>query len=213
MMKTAPFKDPDDLIPAIIQDAESHEVLMLAYMNQEAYDATLRTGLVHFYSRSRQKLWQKGETSGHVLSLKDLSFDCDQDTLLIQARPKGPTCHEGTRTCFKDSKRSEIQFLRQLEEIMEERIQDRSKGSYTHRIYSGPKERLYQKLGEEAVEALIAFMKNDREEVVEEVSDLIYHLLLSLRSQNLRLSDIARNLESRHFRSEALKSAQLSADG
>ncbi len=212
-MKSTLFCDEKSLLPAIIQDRDSDLVLMLGYMNEEAYSKTLATGLVHFYSRSRQRLWQKGESSGNILKLDSIALDCDRDTLLIRAKAKGPTCHLGSRSCFGSTSRNDLSFLKELEGIIDERARQGDESSYSLRLLKGKSERVYQKLGEEAVELILAFMKKDREEILEESSDLIFHLLLSLKTQGLSLGDVSERLKLRHHSNKQRTEAGLNLGG
>jgi phosphoribosyl-ATP pyrophosphohydrolase/phosphoribosyl-AMP cyclohydrolase len=189
------------LLPAIVQDADTGRVLMLGFMNREALRETLSGGRVTFYSRSRQSLWTKGETSGHFLDLVEASPDCDRDTVLVLARPNGPVCHKGTPTCFpaaSETGTGRLWFLRQLEEVIAERVAGRPEGSYTARLFAQGPQRLAQKVGEEGVELALAAVGNDDAKVVAEAADLVYHLLILLRQRGLTLADVAAELELRH---------------
>ncbi|HUK02495.1 MAG TPA: bifunctional phosphoribosyl-AMP cyclohydrolase/phosphoribosyl-ATP diphosphatase HisIE [Steroidobacteraceae bacterium] len=195
------FGKGDGLLPAIVQDGESGAVLMLGYMNQDALRATLERRRVVFFSRSKQRLWEKGETSGHHLELESIEADCDADTLLVRARPLGPACHTGTRTCFGDAAHSEAEqlaFLARLAGIIESRIQDRPEGSYTARLYAQGTQRLAQKVGEEALEVALAAAAETDDKVIGEAADLLFHLLLLLKSRNLSLPRVVAELEARH---------------
>lgn len=189
------------LLPAIVQDARSGRVLMLGYMNAAALRETLATRRVHFYSRSREALWLKGETSGHYLDVVQVSDDCDHDTILVLADPIGPTCHKGTESCFALAAPSEAQrlaFLPRLEATIAQRIADKPDGSYTARLYAQGPSRIAQKIGEEGVELALAAVSRDDSSVLSESADLLYHLLLLLKSRNLSIADAVRELESRH---------------
>jgi len=189
------------LMPAIVQDATSGAVLMLGFMNEAALRATLDSGRVTFYSRSKQRLWEKGETSGHYLELASIRADCDADTLLVSARPHGPACHNGTRTCFGEEPQSETEqlaFLTSLARVIEQRIQEQPEGSYTARLYARGTQRVAQKVGEEALEVALAAAADSDEKVIGEAADLLYHLLLLLRSRNLTLPQVVAELEARH---------------
>lgn len=188
----------DGLVPAIIQEADTLQVLMLGYMNREAFEKTLETGLVTFWSRSRSCLWTKGETSGHFLHLTDLAADCDGDTLLVRVRPEGPTCHTGSKTCWGAATPAETGFIRHLETVIRGRYATRPEGSYTTRLFESGTARMAQKVGEEAVETVIEAMKGDRERLLYEASDLIYHLLVLLTSEGLGIADLERELSGRH---------------
>ncbi|KJG40443.1 phosphoribosyl-ATP pyrophosphatase [Photobacterium angustum] len=190
------------LIPAIVQDNASGQVLMLGYMNEDALQKTLDTKQVTFWSRTKERLWTKGETSGNVLQLKSIQLDCDQDTLLVQVDPIGPTCHLNTTTCF-DSDESGAQppslvFLHQLEQLLASRKGADPKSSYTASLYDRGTKRISQKVGEEGVEVALAATSGDKAELVCESADLIYHLLVLLQDQGLSLSDVTNKLQERH---------------
>jgi phosphoribosyl-ATP pyrophosphohydrolase/phosphoribosyl-AMP cyclohydrolase len=185
------------LLPAIVQDVDSGLVLMLGYMNADALAATVETGHVTFYSRSKQRLWTKGETSGNVLELRSMALDCDGDTLLLLARPFGPTCHQGTTTCFGDFPGPEVAFLGQLGRLVEQRHKDRPAGSYTTKLFDSGTRRIAQKVGEEGVETALAAVAQDREDLLGEASDLLFHMLVLLRDRGLGLEDVARTLRAR----------------
>jgi phosphoribosyl-AMP cyclohydrolase / phosphoribosyl-ATP pyrophosphohydrolase len=189
------------LVPAIVQHADSGDVLMLGYMNREALRATLESGRVVFFSRSKQRLWQKGESSGHGLELRSARLDCDRDTLLLSALPQGPVCHTGTATCFGDeplAAASRLAFLPQLEQLISERIAADSEDSYTARLYRGGVRRIAQKLGEEGLEVALAACLEDDEALRGECADLLYHLLVLLRARSLSLDRIVETLRARH---------------
>ncbi len=189
-------KTGDGLLPVIIQDSVTLKVLMLGYMNREAFDKSVQTGLVTFYSRSRQTLWTKGETSGNFLHIESMFPDCDGDTLLIQARPDGPTCHRGTTACF-DTPEAEG-FVRKLSAIVQQRHRDLPDGSYTTRLFlKGPKV-IGKKMGEEAVETLIEAVDGNRDRFIYEASDLLYHLLVLMEQQGVTLSHLETELSLRH---------------
>ncbi|EFE93656.1 bifunctional phosphoribosyl-AMP cyclohydrolase/phosphoribosyl-ATP diphosphatase HisIE [Serratia odorifera] len=185
------------LMPAIVQHAVSGEVLMLGYMNQEALAATEQSGKVTFFSRSKQRLWTKGESSGNVLNVVSITPDCDNDTLLILARPIGPTCHLGNSSCFHPAN-SDWGFLYQLEQLLAERKHADPSSSYTASLYASGTKRIAQKVGEEGVETALAATVNDRAELTNEASDLIYHLLVLLQDQQLDLSTVIGRLRERH---------------
>lgn len=191
------FEKGGGLVPAIVQDADTEQVLMLGYMNSEAVDATRETGLVTFYSRSRQTLWCKGETSGNTLGLVDMAVDCDEDTLLVRARPAGPTCHEGTISCFGDTGPQGLGFLAALTKLIEGRKTADPESSYSASLLQGPLSRAAQKVGEEGVETVIAALAQSDAELISESADLIYHLIVLLAAKNLSLSDIVEELKSR----------------
>lgn len=191
------WEKSDGLMPAIIQHARSGEVLMLGYMNPQALTQTLETGKVTFFSRTKQRLWTKGESSGHFLNLVSVAPDCDNDTLLILADPIGPTCHLGTSSCFGET-HHEWHFLYQLEQLLAERKSADPHSSYTAKLYASGTKRIAQKVGEEGVETALAATVNDRNELTNEASDLVYHLLVLLQDQNLDLSAVINNLRQRH---------------
>ncbi|CRL63297.1 bifunctional phosphoribosyl-AMP cyclohydrolase/phosphoribosyl-ATP diphosphatase HisIE [Proteus vulgaris] len=191
----------DNLMPVIIQNAISGDVLMLGYMNREALDVTLKSRNVTFYSRTKQRLWTKGETSGNFLKLVNIYPDCDNDTLLILANPIGPTCHNGTESCFAPAQ-SQWGFLYELENILRERKNASPDSSYTARLYASGTKRIAQKVGEEGVETALAATVNDREELRNEASDLLYHLMVLLQDQSLSLSDVIGCLQERHKKAE-----------
>lgn len=189
------------LLPAVVQHARTGRVLMLGYMNETALRETLSRGRVVFYSRSRQSLWTKGETSGHFLDVVDVSSDCDADAILVLADPLGPTCHKGTESCFADALPSEAQrldFLALLERIIAQRIADQPEGSYTARLFADGPGRIAQKVGEEGVETALAAVTRDGEGLVAECADLVYHLLLLLKSRDLSLEHVVEELRARH---------------
>jgi phosphoribosyl-ATP pyrophosphohydrolase/phosphoribosyl-AMP cyclohydrolase len=190
----------DDMIPAIVQDPLDGRVLMQGFMNQEALDTTLESGKVTFWSRSQNKLWTKGETSGNTLDLVEIHVDCDRDCLLVHARPEGPTCHLGTDSCFDGEGKvsPDLAFLADLESVIAERDKARPKGSYTTTLFESGVKRIAQKVGEEGVETALAATAGDDEELLNESADLIYHLLVLLRSRNLELASIIEVLKSRH---------------
>lgn len=186
-----------DLIPVIVQDQHTRQVLMLGYMNQEALARTRETGLVTFFSRSRQTLWTKGETSGNQLLCKSLLADCDGDTILVLANPKGPTCHRGTVACFDEETKRERDFLWTLQTKIDARLREDDDKSYVASLTRGGIARVAQKVGEEGVELAIAAATGKRDETVSEAADLVFHTLLLLRSQNLSLDDVIGELEQR----------------
>jgi phosphoribosyl-ATP pyrophosphohydrolase/phosphoribosyl-AMP cyclohydrolase len=191
----------DGLLPAVVQDADSEAVLMLAFMNREALQETLKRGRVVFYSRTRQKLWEKGETSGNTLQLVSVQADCDHDSLLVRAHAMGPTCHRNTTTCFGDGSppRSEgLGFLAQLQNVIADRIAQNPEGSYTAKLYSQGIRRMAQKVGEEGVEVALAAQSGDNAELVSEAADLLFHLALLLRARDLSLDAVAAELSARH---------------
>ena len=196
------FEKMGGLVPAIIQDATTRKVLMLGFMNEEAYQKTLETKHVTFWSRTRQTLWTKGETSGHFLNLVDMKVDCDNDTLLIQANPIGPTCHTGTDTCWGEENReqqgSPLQFLSELQDFIDKRKQEMPEGSYTTKLFRDGVNKIAQKVGEEALETVIEATNGTSDHLVYEASDLLYHLIVLLTEKGLRIEDVANELHRRH---------------
>lgn len=200
-VSTVDFAKGDGLVPAIVQDADTGAVLMLGYMNREALEETLARKRAVFFSRSKQRLWEKGETTGHTLDVLDVITDCDNDTLLVSARPRGPACHNGTRTCFGNEARSaatRIAFLANLEAVIAQRAMDKPEASYTARLLEKGIARVAQKVGEEGVELALAGVGETPEKVTEEAADLLFHLLVLLRARSLKLSQVVEKLESRH---------------
>ncbi len=200
--RTLDWSKGGGLLPAIVQDAGNGAVLMLAYMNAEALAQTLATGRVTFWSRSKRRLWTKGETSGHFLELVDVAADCDGDTLLVLANPLGPACHTGTPTCWGENAPraagEALGFLSRLDQIIRRRIADRPEGSYTTRLLHQGTRRIAQKVGEEGLELALAAVAQSNEEIVGEAADLLYHTLLLLRVKGLSLADVTAELEARH---------------
>ena len=189
------------LLPAIVQHARTGRVLMLAYMNRESLERTLATGRAVFFSRSRQALWEKGETSGHYLNVVDVSADCDSDTILVLADPLGPTCHKGTESCFAEAAAFDTQrlaFLSVLEATIASRIAEQPEGSYTARLFAQGLTRIAQKVGEEGVETALAAVTRDDEGLLGECADLVYHLVVLLKSRDLGLAELVKELRSRH---------------
>lgn len=187
------------LVPAIIQDSATKVVLMLGYMNEEAFHKTQQSGLVTFFSRSRQCLWTKGETSGNYLHVVDIKVDCDNDTLLIQVKPDGPTCHTGTDTCWgEENKVNPLLFLSELNDFIEKRHEELPEGSYTTSLFKDGLNRMAQKVGEEALELVIEATNGTNERLIYEGSDMLYHLIVLLTSKGLRIEDMARELIERH---------------
>lgn len=188
----------DGLIPAIVQHAITGRILMLGYMNADALAETQSSGQVTFYSRSRNRLWTKGETSGNKLELRDIELDCDGDTLLLQATPSGPACHLGNASCFDgDIERPGFGFIGELETVIADRTKNRSGESYTANLANAGVQRIAQKVGEEGVELALAAMAGDPDEIVSEAADMIYHLLVLLNHRDLSFADVAQKLESR----------------
>lgn len=186
------------LLPAIIQDPSSQQILMLGYMNEEALTNTMETGKVTFFSRSKGRLWTKGESSGHELHVEKIETDCDRDSILVMARPLGPTCHRGTVSCFDGEASLDLSFLARLDGIIDERYRTRPQGSYTTQLFERGIDRMAQKVGEEAVETVIAAKNSDTAELVSESADLIYHLMVLLRGRELSLTDVVACLRQRH---------------
>jgi phosphoribosyl-ATP pyrophosphohydrolase/phosphoribosyl-AMP cyclohydrolase len=193
---TIDFKKSDGLVPVVIQDEITLEVLMLGYMNEEAYQKTISEGKVTFFSRTKNRLWTKGEESGNFLYVVSIKEDCDQDTLLIRVNPVGPTCHNGTRSCF-DSQYNQ-NFIFELEKIIDDRYKNPVEGSYVDKLRAKGINKIAQKVGEEGVETVIAALNETEHDFINETSDLIFHLLVLLREKNVSLSSIAKNLENRN---------------
>ena len=189
-------KTGDGLLPVIVQDSRTLKVLMLGYMNEEAFDKTRETGRVTFWSRGRQRLWTKGETSGNYLALNEMYPDCDNDTLLVKATPAGPVCHRGTTSCF-DTPEDEG-FIRLLQDVVRKRHQEMPEDSYTTRLFIKGVKKIAQKVGEEATESIVEAVDGNRDRFIYEASDLIYHFLVLLESMGCTLSDIERELSLRH---------------
>lgn len=192
------FTKQNGLLPAIVQDAATMQVLMLGYMNEEALQKTQESGLVTFYSRSRQELWVKGETSGNYLQLVNILPDCDNDTLLIMANPAGPVCHTGNYNCFATEKNDVLTFLPQLQKVIEQRKRDLPEGSYTTKLFQKGIDKIAQKVGEEAVETVIEAKNSDDTRLLNESADLIYHLMVLLTARGLKFQDINDLLAKRH---------------
>ncbi|MCU0455100.1 MAG: bifunctional phosphoribosyl-AMP cyclohydrolase/phosphoribosyl-ATP diphosphatase HisIE [Bacteroidales bacterium] len=195
-MKNIYFSKSGGLVPAVIQDNTTMQVLMVGFMNEEAYEKTLREGRVTFFSRSRNCLWTKGETSGNYLTVKKITMDCDNDALLVKVNPAGPVCHTGSYSCFGEE--SSRGFLYRLEEIINQRISDNADGSYTNKIFREGINRVAQKVGEEAVELVIEAKDENIDLFRNEAADLLYHILLLLRAKGTALSEIEEVLKSRH---------------
>lgn len=189
-------KCADGLLPVIVQDATTLKVLMLGYMNREAFEKSVAQGRVTFFSRTRNQLWTKGETSGHYLIIKDMYADCDGDTLLVKAEPIGPTCHRGTTSCF-DTPESEG-FIRHLQSVIQQRHRDMPEGSYTTKLFIKGVKKIAQKVGEEAVESVVEAVDGNRDRFIYEASDMIYHLLVLMEQMGCSLEDMERELELRH---------------
>ncbi|PHR59867.1 MAG: bifunctional phosphoribosyl-AMP cyclohydrolase/phosphoribosyl-ATP diphosphatase [Robiginitomaculum sp.] len=191
------FEKGGGLVPAIVQDADTDQILMLGYMNHEALAATRKTGLVTFFSRSRKTLWCKGETSGNTLALVDIAVDCDADTLLVRAKPNGPTCHTGTISCFGNQGATGFGWLAKLTQVIDARKTADPASSYTAKLLNGPLERCAQKVGEEGVETVIAALAQSKPELISESADLLYHLMVLLAAKDLSLDDVIAELRNR----------------
>lgn len=189
-------KCADGLLPVVVQDAATLKVLMLGYMNREAYEKTLAEGRVTFFSRTRNTLWIKGETSGHYLNVESMYLDCDKDTLLIKANPIGPTCHRGTTSCF-DTPESEG-FIRHLQSVIQQRHREMPEGSYTTKLFIKGVKKIAQKVGEEAVESVVEAVDGNRDRFIYEASDMVYHLLVLLEQMGCSIEDLERELQLRH---------------
>ena len=199
MLMEIDFEKQGGLVPAIIQDNITNNVLMLGYMNQEAYEQTIKTGKVTFWSRSRQCLWTKGETSGNFLNLVSIKSDCDNDTLLVRVNPVGPACHLGTDTCWGEKNvANPLLFLTELQDFINKRHEEMPEGSYTTSLFKDGLNRMAQKVGEEALEAVIEATNGTNERLIYEASDMFYHLIVLLTSKGLRIEDIAKELQVRH---------------
>ncbi len=197
------FKKMGGLVPAIIQDADTGKVLMLGFMNEEAYQKTKETGKVTFWSRSRNCLWTKGETSGNYLEVVEILLDCDQDTLLIKAHPYGPTCHTGADTCWGEENtestgKNPLLFLSELSDFIEKRHREMPEGSYTTKLFSSGINKIAQKVGEEALETVIEATNGTGDNLIYEAGDLLYHLIVMLTDKGLRIEDVAEELHRRH---------------
>lgn len=193
------FHKMNGLVPAIVQDAVTKNVLMLGFMNQEAYEKTIENRKVTFWSRSRNCLWTKGETSGNFLRLVSIQNDCDNDTLLVKAHPCGPTCHKGTDTCWGEENRlNPMEFLSELQDFIDKRRKDMPEGSYTTSLFKKGVNKIAQKVGEEAVETIIEATNGSSEKLIYEASDMLYHLIVLLSDKGLRIEDVALELAKRH---------------
>lgn len=196
---TIDFDKMNGLVPAIIQDAETKNVLMLGYMNREAYDKTVETGKVTFFSRTKNRLWTKGETSGNFLNVVSIKNDCDNDSLLIQVRPDGPVCHTGTDTCWGETNEvSPLMFLSELQDFIEKRHDEMPEGSYTTSLFKDGLNRMAQKVGEEALEAVIEAVNGTNDRLIYEGSDMLYHLIVLLTAKGLRIEQMVEELKIRH---------------
>ena len=192
------FEKMNGLVPAIIQDNSTQKVLMLGFMNKEAYDKTVATGKVTFFSRTKKRLWTKGEESGNFLNVVSIKVDCDQDTLLIMVNPVGPVCHLGTDTCWGEKNEQDVMFLKTLQDFIDKRHEEMPEGSYTTSLFQSGVNKMAQKVGEEAVETVIEACNGTDERLIYEGSDLLYHLIVLLTSKGYRIEDLARELKERH---------------
>ncbi len=194
------FKTAETLLPAVVQDFYTQKVLMLGYMNEEAYQKTLAEGIVTFFSRSKQRLWTKGETSGNFLKVREIRIDCDQDTILIKAEPQGVVCHTGADTCFDEQNKSNLHFLEYLQNVIRERKNQIPETSYTAWLFAKGINKIAQKVGEEAVELIIEAKDLNQELFLGEAADLLFHYLVLLEAKNLSLSQVIEVLERRHLK-------------
>jgi phosphoribosyl-ATP pyrophosphohydrolase/phosphoribosyl-AMP cyclohydrolase len=192
------FNKMNGLVPAIIQDDYTQKVLMLGFMNEEAYQKTVETGKVTFFSRTKNRLWMKGEESGNVLNVVSIAADCDQDTLLIKVHPAGPVCHTGADTCWGETNSQDIMFLKELQDFIDKRHEEMPEGSYTTSLFKSGVNKMAQKVGEEAVETVIEACNGTDDRLIYEGADLIYHLIVLLTSKGYRIEDLARELKERH---------------
>lgn len=192
------FEKMNGLIPAIIQDNYTQKVLMLGFMNKEAYEKTMETGKVTFFSRTKNRLWTKGEESGNFLHVVSVKADCDNDTLLIMVHPEGPVCHQGTDTCWGDKNEQDIMFLKELQDFIDRRRQEMPEKSYTTSLFNSGVNKMAQKVGEEAVETILEACNGTDERLIYEGADLLYHLIVLLTYKGYRIEDLARELKERH---------------
>lgn len=192
------FEKMNGLIPAIIQDNYTQKVLMLGFMNKEAYEKTMETGKVTFFSRTKNRLWTKGEESGNFLHVVSVKADCDNDTLLIMVHPEGPVCHKGTDTCWRDKNEQDIMFLKELQDFIDRRRQEMPEKSYTTSLFNSGVNKMAQKVGEEAVETILEACNGTDERLIYEGADLLYHLIVLLTYKGYRIEDLARELKERH---------------
>lgn len=190
------FKKLNGLIPAIVQDSETMQILMLGFMNEEAYIQTKKSGKATFFSRTKNRLWQKGETSKNYLKVKEIKIDCDNDTLLIMAKPQGPTCHKNKYSCFGDKKNNSL-FLKELFQIIKDRKRKRPKNSYTASLFNDGLDEIIKKVGEENIELIIAAKSETKQRVIEESGDLLYHLLVLLAEKEIDLDEVVEELRGR----------------
>lgn len=192
------FDKMNGLVPAIIQDNYTQKVLMLGFMNEEAYNKTVETGKVTFFSRTKNRLWTKGEDSGNFLHVVSIAADCDNDTLLIKANPAGPVCHTGADTCWGEKNEQDIMFLKELQDFIDKRHEEMPEKSYTTSLFKSGVNKMAQKVGEEAVETVIEACNGTDERLIYEGADLLYHLIVLLTSKGYRIEDLARELKERH---------------
>lgn len=192
------FEKMNGLIPAIIQDNYTQKVLMLGFMNKEAYEKTMETGKVTFFSRTKNRMWTKGEESGNFLHVVSVKADCDNDTLLIMVHPEGPVCHKGTDTCWGDKNEQDIMFLKELQDFIDRRRQEMPEKSYTTSLFNSGVNKMAQKVGEEAVETILEACNGTDERLIYEGADLLYHLIVLLTYKGYRIEDLARELKERH---------------
>ena len=192
------FEKMNELVPAIIQDNYTQKVLMLGFMNEEAYNKTVETGKVTFFSRTKNRLWTKGEESGNFLHVVSIAADCDNDTLLIKVNPAGPVCHTGTDTCWGEKNEQDIMFLKELQDFIDKRHEEMPEKSYTTSLFKSGVNKMAQKVGEEAVETIIEACYGTDERLIYEGADLLYHLIVLLTSKGYRIEDLARELKERH---------------
>ena len=192
------FEKMNGLIPAIIQDNYTQKVLMLGFMNKEAYEKTMETGKVTFFSRTKNRLWTKGEESGNFLHVVSVKADCDNDTLLIMVHPEGPVCHKGTDTCWGDKNEQDIMFLKELQDFIDRRRQEMPEKSYTTSLFNSGVHKMAQQVGEEAVETILEACNGTDERLIYEGADLLYHLIVLLTYKGYRIEDLARELKERH---------------
>lgn len=195
---TIDFNKMGGLVPVIVQDSYTSKVLMLGFMNEEAYNKTREIGKVTFFSRTKNRLWTKGEESGNFLNVDQILIDCDNDTLLIKAKPVGPVCHTGSDTCFNEKNEEDILFIKYLQDFIDKRHKEMPEGSYTTSLFNKGINRMAQKVGEEAVETVIEATNGTIDGLIYEASDLIYHLIVLLTSKGYRIEDLARELKKRH---------------
>jgi len=192
------FDKMGGILPAVIQDTKTNEVLMLGFMNLEAYEKTLSEGLVTFYSRTKKRLWTKGEESGNFMDVVEIKEDCDADTLLIRVNPRGPACHMGTRTCFGETVRDDLSFLQHLQELLRSRKEELPEQSYTAKLFSNGPRKIAKKVGEEAAELIIEAMDSDDDKFLNEAADLLFHMTILLVDRGYKLEDLSRILAERH---------------